>query len=1395
MAEQKILFDNRTPLTLTLTRRNSQTATLDPLQAVPQSASAGEAWTVSDASSQCLIRTVTFEREGRDSFTIGEEDIRSELSGQGVTVTYGNRTPYSIDLYRVLPDGDEQPFAGLEPDEDTTDQAQAGQAVKARALVTQELVAASILGSAPTQSIEITDEFRRAWRTRLEPKGVAGSGLTHPQLVEEVKRTEPPESTQYIHKSVHRCPLERQFNTLVDVTPKRVRISGVTLIWDRGADKYGLMAYEGPGVLNLKALELYADRVVIRSPLRFPRTDITIYARELVFEGDGSLDTSPLPFAAPAVSPYKTDKDYPADENGTPTYRAADGRHGEKAGDIRLYVKRIRQDRPGPKRFICRGSDGQQAEDGGLKPYDSGDDKERPPASKGKSLKPVLGQDITDFADEKYVVNTVDKWRWPTGCEDQLNLGQVVHVTLATFDWTVGSQNESTGFLPSRAYTWRPFPVKTDDWNDARYRDPERKKPGNGEDAYPSGQPGNGGDGGSVVSYLVAAPIGERLCDLEPGQSPTSKKVDGGASGGPNPAYWLWLKIVNKSIFPSGDAPNMHLEPVTAKKGADTPARTGRGGQKGTVKTGDGVGLLWMNPQRPLALDAVLACARDAYRNGHRDQARALIEPYHAAFIRERRAGRRLSAALSGQLAEIVTMQRNLADNLDYYGHPLGWLPRLNMATSYRLWQDERQCASKLLYYASTIEQEWEAIEDQQATLNDASKAIRAELEVAIEDLPRAYTRLAEAKERWKTVKEKAEAQARDVDRLRERAVAQAKDRLLEQRVFSGMCKLAGGLMEAIPVGQPYLGLAGKTLGIVGDFDWNRPNPLEGVSKGLAEIGGAVGTFLDENKDLLVTESSKHLRWKLDEATDAIETLESSVTKYQKDVDKEWVPLRAGEIKALERQIEDIERQITAAANDEKKKEILKQKDATAKEKLAQLRNEKLVQAKERLEKELAGLTKREEQAERERKRELIEKIDAIEAKKQDVEKNVKTYEKDVTAREEKTEKLLTAMKGVGEGLGLIGKGIEALSAAYDEDEVDRLADQILGQSQFREDYRMLLKEMKALNREKAAAVAELSAWTQRIADATAQISSNVSELVALSDQRQAVDDVLDAGVQQYVRDVRKRAQERLLWYQYNFAKAYEYETLQSPGQDFLNLDTWVKRLQEAKRKLQNLKETEPVALEEDDFKDAEELVVQDQLRELARKVVQRRQSFAQRKNKFTVTLKEWQRQALQRRGNLTFSLVRDFESDCPVSFTDVEAKIVNLVELKFKAEVSDPALNLDIEFRHSGESVVRGRDGRYYFFQRAREDEPISWGFVFDAHEGSDGTVTPDEKTDEETNPLFDEDAKVEFREYYPSLFSDITLWLDRSHHDDPKRLKAVLDKITDITDVQFTIEFVKVR
>lgn len=114
-------------------------------------------------------------------------------------------------------------------------------------------------------------------------------------------------------------------------------ISGKDVIFDNNVQNkvWGLSGQE-----NIYELNIFAERLYIRSALAFPHTNVNIYARELVFEDNGSeiasINTTP---------------------SAIETLTNEAGMDGESAGNITLYVKNLKANYA--KRFILNGARGQ----------------------------------------------------------------------------------------------------------------------------------------------------------------------------------------------------------------------------------------------------------------------------------------------------------------------------------------------------------------------------------------------------------------------------------------------------------------------------------------------------------------------------------------------------------------------------------------------------------------------------------------------------------------------------------------------------------------------------------------------------------------------------------------------------------------------------------------------------------------------------------------------------------------------------------------------------------------------------------------------------------------------------------------------------------------------------
>lgn len=124
---------------------------------------------------------------------------------------------------------------------------------------------------------------------------------------------------------------------------RSISIAGKDVVFDDAVKNkvWGLNGCE-----DIYELNVYAERMIVRSDLKFPQTNITIYARDLVFEdkngNNTSINTTPSPFG---------------------TLTDGVGANGAAAGNIVLCIKCLMGDRA--IRFVLNGADGQSTNSNG----------------------------------------------------------------------------------------------------------------------------------------------------------------------------------------------------------------------------------------------------------------------------------------------------------------------------------------------------------------------------------------------------------------------------------------------------------------------------------------------------------------------------------------------------------------------------------------------------------------------------------------------------------------------------------------------------------------------------------------------------------------------------------------------------------------------------------------------------------------------------------------------------------------------------------------------------------------------------------------------------------------------------------------------------------------------
>lgn len=152
-----------------------------------------------------------------------------------------------------------------------------------------------------------------------------------------------PQDDIYITIAESKLPEKKFFNN-EERDVYSISVSGKEVIFDNDIHNkvYGLSGRE-----DIYELNLFADKLYVRSALQFPQTDITIHAKEIIFEDRNgvvsSFNTTPSPIA---------------------TMTNVNGANGADAGNISLYVKNFVGNQA--KRLILHGGKGQNSNRDGL---------------------------------------------------------------------------------------------------------------------------------------------------------------------------------------------------------------------------------------------------------------------------------------------------------------------------------------------------------------------------------------------------------------------------------------------------------------------------------------------------------------------------------------------------------------------------------------------------------------------------------------------------------------------------------------------------------------------------------------------------------------------------------------------------------------------------------------------------------------------------------------------------------------------------------------------------------------------------------------------------------------------------------------------------------------------
>ncbi|MFL6415137.1 MAG: hypothetical protein ACJ74Y_05640 [Bryobacteraceae bacterium] len=608
------------------------------------------------------------------------------------------------------------------------------------------------------------------------------------------------------------------FNTAARPALRKITISAVKLVLDP-KDPIGRF-HEFDGVPDIKEMNLIADEIVIRGAWRLPGAAVNIWARKLHFDANARIVTTPMPWVQDA-------------RPGAP------GADGQAAGDVNLHVGEISADAPGPL-FDLTGGVGQRGGDG----------------TAGRAGDDAVGWTAVTLIDYFPLVpggSGLGTTARRSTTATNLPLSAACVLERGFFDGTkIESSltaNTSRGTTSFKVHNGQNPPELVMQWGD------KASAPGNGHAPSSSaGQPGTGGRGG-VLTSSVGLPA-QSTCLCSGGASAAAKSTPGGAAGrvlcGSVTAAGAQSVEVHVygtgNIFTGGPTGHVDATPTMLPVPSPGPAQAGltarqpRGSDASLQVTGV---LDWLHP---LQVRTVLHFIDDVYLAGAVSLATDYIGRYREALDGAKPSGVDSQTAFDTVRAQLAARAHRIASNLDYFGNPAGWAPRLSLTANLQVYDGEVLPALRALFLAHWIEQ----------ARNQTILAAES-IEKALDDL--AAQRTADMN-RWNGLNHTITALQATIANLQSQLTLiqaelsrvenilrlRAQSAVSQRHAINLLLHSASAICSLIPEGQPALGMVGTGLDQIADYDSTKDPDLSKAGSQLADFLAGFATLALKTK-------------------------------------------------------------------------------------------------------------------------------------------------------------------------------------------------------------------------------------------------------------------------------------------------------------------------------------------------------------------------------------------------------------------------------------------------------------------------------------------------------------------------------------------------------------------
>jgi hypothetical protein len=519
---------------------------------------------------------------------------------------------------------------------------------------------------------------------------------------------------------------------------------------------------------SIEQLTILCDVLRIDSPLHLPEANVAIFARKIVFGPDGSLDTSPLPWSTAKVKDA-TDS----------TKRGEDGAEGRPAGRITLFGGQIAfeptakgRTRPAGSCIYANGGRGQHA---------------------GQGKNGTDGKSAAVFDHAHWSMK--DSFAGTTHFRPKFNPPAYFVEHQTTFP-----------LIPGK--------MEVGHWGADR-------APTSGEDAWPPGTPGSGGDAGQLLTNLPEAI--NRFTNNPGDEGERARPVTGGRAGEPRSSARYRLQgHYNMLGADPGDVTELEKKVTTTTNGKDFPAKGSKSGQGKRPSP-----VLRNSPQiwlHPTLLRHVLLFVRDTYLSNDMARVVELLDAYGTTLDQgpPTTADSPWNADLVPQwhaaAAEVASLRLQVNLKEDYFGNPAGYAPLLSLASAWRNYELETSTALRTLLLSNWVE----AKAQKKVNLARASEAaielLNKDSQETVQKMSEAEAELLRLDREEKDLDRALDKAEANLEALRTKLFNEAAADTARKAQITFAVNLGAALLQVVPVGQPWVGMAGQLAPTINDY-------------------------------------------------------------------------------------------------------------------------------------------------------------------------------------------------------------------------------------------------------------------------------------------------------------------------------------------------------------------------------------------------------------------------------------------------------------------------------------------------------------------------------------------------------------------------------------------------